>query len=365
VNTVRTTNYEIGLRYATFEPTMGEPPVPANLDTPAGNTLYMVQFVTVPLEAYQNAVTATGAQINAYLPDETHIVSMTPAQLAQVKSLPYVRWVGAFKPAYKLDDAVLSWIAAAPEAGPQRFSIEVFTNNIEVQNSLAAKVQALGGTVNLTSPGLQRMEATLTPDQLVQLTKANEMAFLDPWGGPGGHDMNLIRQVGGAVPLLSGLNILGQGVRGEIFDTEVPTAHPHWGGQAPLLHKANGNSGTHGSSCYGINFATAVAGNATGLMPNREQGIFCWYPNSTQFGGSFTRLSMNAEAVNPADVFKSVFPDLQRGQHAGLELHHDLAGSRQLPVPGRLSLVPEPEQHRLDALASAGVGEEHRLGGRH
>jgi serine protease AprX len=307
VNTVRTTNYEIGLRYATFEPTLDEPPVAANLDTPAGNTLYMVQFVTVPLEAYQNAVQATGAAIQGYLPDETHIVSMTQAQLAQVQALPYVRWVGAYKPAYKLDESVLAWIAGSVGDAPQRFSMEVFTDKIEAQNSLAAKILAMGGTVHLTSPGGQRMEATLSPEQVVTLAKASELAFLDPWGGPGGHDMNIIRQVGGAVPLLSGLNILGQGVRGEAFDTGVQTNHPHWNGQLPILRKNQNVVDGHGTSCYGINFATSVAGNATGMVPQREQGIFSWLNISTQFGGSFTRLSLNTEAVDPQGTIRSVY----------------------------------------------------------
>ncbi len=308
VVSVRTTEYNIPLTYASFEPSKGEPPVPANLDTPTGNSVYLVQFKTVPLESYQQALVAAGAEIVGYVPDETHVVRMSPEALAQVKAMAFVRWTGAFKPAYKLDESVRAWLAMSTAGGTARFSLAMLTDNIEEQNQVAAAVQALGGTVHLTSPGLRRMEATLTPEQVVAVARMAQLDLLDPWGGPGGHDMNLIRQVGGAVPLLSGLNILGQGVRGEIFDTEVQSNHTHWGGQAPLIHKTNGNSGSHGTACYGINFATAVAGNATGLLPNREQGIFCWYQNATQFPpGAFTRLLMNTEATDPAGTFRSCY----------------------------------------------------------
>ncbi len=308
VVSVRSTEYTIPLSYASFEPSKGEPPVAANLDTPAGNTAYLVQFKTVPLESYQQALVAAGAEIVGYIPDETHVVRMSPEVLAQVKAMPFVRWTGAFKPAYKLDESVRAWLATTMDAGTARFSLAMLTDNIEEQNKVAAAVQALGGTVHLTSPGLRRMEATLTPEQVVAVAKMAQLDLMDPWGGPGGHDMNLIRQVGGAVPLLSGLNILGQGVRGEVHDTEVQSNHTHWGGQAPLIHATNGNSGTHGTACYGINFATAVAGNATGLLPSREQGIFFWYAQSTQFGGpGLSRLAYNTEAVNPALNFKSSY----------------------------------------------------------
>jgi serine protease AprX len=307
VAAVRATEYTIPLAYAAFEPSKGEPPVAANLDTPAGNTAYLVQFKTVPLEIYTQTLQAMGAEIVGYVPDETQIVRMSAEVRAKVQGLAFVRWTGALKPAYKVEESVRAWIATAPESGGQRFNLAMLTDDIEEQNKVAAAIQAMGGTVHLTSPGLRRMEATLTPEQVVAASKMNQLDTIDPWGGPGGHDMNLIRQVGGVVPLLSGLNILGQGVRGEVFDTETQLNHTHWSGQAPLLHNINGNSGSHGTACYGINFATAVAGNATGLLPNREQGIFCWYPQTTQFGGATTRLVMNTEATNPAGAFRSCY----------------------------------------------------------
>src|SRR6185436_16326480 len=121
------------------------------------------------------------------------------------------------------------------------------------QQALSDLIQGLGGVVHITTPDQYRMEATLGRAALLAVAARNEVSFIDPWGGPGEADMNLIRQMGGAVPLLSGLAspITGQGVRGEILDTGVVPNHQWWNGQAPLIHAANAPD-AHGNACYGI-----------------------------------------------------------------------------------------------------------------
>ncbi|MCC6661789.1 MAG: S8 family serine peptidase [Phycisphaerales bacterium] len=304
---VRPAEYGISMYYAQFDPLQHVPEVPANLSAGAGNELYIVQYVVPPYQAMSEAVAAAGGTVERYLPQLAQVVRMSPEAVQQVSALPFVRWVGVYHPAYRVSPAVFQTLESAGDA-PARYSIETMRSGPAQQDALSALVAQMGGQVNVVTPDQYRMEATLSPSQLLQLIQRNEVNFVDPWGGPGGTDMNIIRQQGGAVPLLSGLGYTGQGVRGEVFDTEVFATHQQWNGQQPMLHKANGNSGTHGSSCYGINFATGT-GNvlATGMLPDREQGIFCWYPNSTQFGGGFTRLSLNTEATDPNGGFLSVF----------------------------------------------------------
>jgi serine protease AprX len=296
VDIVRQADYVIGLQYA-------------HLAAGAGNELYLVQYVVPPLPSMQERVAAAGGTIEIYAPQYAQVVRMSPEAAQQVAALPFVRWVGAYHPAYRVAPEIFGTVANAnPEGVAARYSIGTLRRGPGQQQALAALVTALGGQVDVLTPDQFRMEATLTPSQLLAVIARNEVNFVEPWLGPGGTDMDLIRQQGGAVPTLSTAGFLGQGVRGEIHDTEVFATHQQWNGQVPLVHGVNGNSGTHGSSCYGINFATGTGNaQATGLCPQREQGIFYWYTQSTQFGGAQTRLAANTEAVNPSGPYRSTY----------------------------------------------------------
>ncbi|MFM9995900.1 MAG: S8 family serine peptidase [Phycisphaerales bacterium] len=297
-------DYRIKLTYYPFDPLKGTPAVPTALTAGPENELFLVQSWAAPIQPMQEAIQAAGGTIERYVADWTLVVRLTPEAKAAVQNLPFVRWVGAYHPAYRVDQDTLSALASVSDA-PARYSIETMRSGPQQQQALKAMIESMAGaSVNVMTLDQYRMEATLTPAQLLAVVHRNEVNFIDPWRGPGGTDMNLIRQQGGAVPTLSTAPapgpFTGQGVRGEIFDTEVTGAHPQWAGQAPLIHGVNGNSGTHGSSCYGINFATGTGdANATGMCPQREQGIFFHYPQVTSFGGAQTRLATNTQLVDP------------------------------------------------------------------
>ncbi|RMF30355.1 MAG: hypothetical protein D6759_12105 [Chloroflexi bacterium] len=95
----------IRLRYATFDPLVGEPHIPAGqrlsiqADRPA---TYLVQFTGPVQEAWKVAVERAGVHLYGYVPDYAFIARMTPAVAEQVRSLPFVRWVGLYHPAYRL-----------------------------------------------------------------------------------------------------------------------------------------------------------------------------------------------------------------------------------------------------------------------
>jgi len=306
---VLTTTYQVRLAYAQFDPRQGEPAVLAEQAAKQGSRVYLVQFQIPPIDEFRREIANLGGTVERFLTDHTHVITMDAATAASVAKLPYVRWVGQYHTAYRLSPEVRAeLLASAPDAAAERYSIECFRRGLGQQTAVADAIRRMGGIIEVVTRDQFRMEATLTRAQLLAVAAMDEVNYIDPWGGPGGTDMDIIRQLVGAVPTLSGLNFLGQGVRAEVFDTEVITNHVQWNGQAPQLHGLNGNSGLHGTSCYGINFATGTGdATATGMLPQREQGIFYHYPQSTQFGGAQTRLAANTEATNPAGPFFSSY----------------------------------------------------------
>jgi serine protease AprX len=309
---VEPTSYLVRLVYAAFDPLAGEPVVAPELKADGSSHVYLVQFAIPPVDEFRTDLAMAGARVERFMTDHTHVVTMDAAAANVVAKFPHVRWVGRYHPAYRLSAEIRAELASGVEAGAQRYSIECFQRGPVQQQAVGDAVRAMGGLVEMTSSDGFRMEATLTKAQLLAVAAMDEVNYIDHWGGPGGTDMHIVRQLQGATNAqnqpIGGFS--GQGVRGEVFDTEVRVSHSAFQSPAVLLH---GNSAgvagnAHGSACYGINFADWPTNtNYNGLCTSAEQGIFFYYANCSQFTGGPTRLTLNTEATNPNGVYKSCY----------------------------------------------------------
>ena len=99
------------LQAATFDPIIqGEPTLAADGSVRAAGVpvvaspYYLVQFSSTVKIPRLRQIELLGGEIFGYVPDNAHIVRMTPHVAAKVNSLPDVRWVGTYKAGYKLAD---------------------------------------------------------------------------------------------------------------------------------------------------------------------------------------------------------------------------------------------------------------------
>lgn len=306
---VRDTTYSVRLQDVEFDPLQnGQPQVSNFLAAQSDGNLHLVQFHATPLPEFRQAITDSGGKVLRFLSDHTFLVEMSGSTRAQVAQLPYVRWIGPYHPEYRLERTLKDSLQGhALRLASQRYSIMLGEGGARRQGEVAALVQRLGGKVDLVEPGGMRVEATLDQEQLARIIRDDAVQFVDRWGGPGELDMDIIRQVGGAAAIetLKGWN--GQGVRGEVFDTELLVNHREWP-VAPIIHstKASGGGSYHGTSCYSINFAKGVDAAAKGMLPG-GQGIFFLYNESTQFGGTKSRYDINKELIDPAGKYRAVY----------------------------------------------------------
>ncbi|MGH9199503.1 MAG: hypothetical protein ACRD1T_27705, partial [Acidimicrobiia bacterium] len=219
VSTVKQTSYDILLRYSRFDPATREPVVPSGLTaTPSGN-VYIVQFVTQPLEEYRRQIAALGGQIFKYMPNHAYLVKMSAESRDKVDDLPFVRWVGHYETVYKLEEFLFEEFVAArltpnQPSAPSRYNIQLMDRGAELQTGVVQRIQAVGGKVDATDPQSILIEATLTPEQLMQVAQADPVLFIDRWT-PGETDMDIVRQIGGGL-LLDTYGVSGAGVRGEV-----------------------------------------------------------------------------------------------------------------------------------------------------
>ncbi|MBU1881198.1 S8 family peptidase [bacterium] len=266
-------SYELGLLYAHFDPLAELPAVHSALTADETNELYIVQFHTQPLEAFQSRITELGGTVRHYIAQFAYLVEMEETTQQAVSQLPYVRWVGAYHPAYRLEESLFENVDNAWSAYPSlRYNIQVLS--LEQKAIVANRIMSIGGFVNHPDAGKFLVEATLNPDQLFQVARFNEVNFIDVWG-PYEDDMNNVRILGGANYLETVAGYTGTGVRGEIFDGGCLLNHQDF--TPNIIAHGTVDNYSHGTACAGICFGDG-SGNATarGLMPD-GQGIAADY----------------------------------------------------------------------------------------
>jgi len=270
----RQTSYDLKLRGRQFDPRVEAAPfIPDALAAGEDTNLFIVQFVTQPLEAYRASLRELGVEIHKFLPQHSYVANVPAGVRDQVNALPFVRWMGPYHPAYRTEPYVFDRLVSPSETlGRAIYSIRLFPSDDAVKAELGQRIAQIGGEVEKLREGPYTMIASLSDNQLVRLLRWDEVAHADRWG-PMENDMDIVRQVGGA-NFLEGLpaNYTGQGVRGESFDSGFNTGHVDFQSN-PLIEHNNVSNGSHGASTSGIIFGDGSGDPAgRGLMPD-AQGI--------------------------------------------------------------------------------------------
>lgn len=275
----RTTSYELKLRYAEFDPLVAGaiPPVPAELAAGPDTGLFIVQFVTQPLEAFRQAIDAAGGTVIAYLARHAHVVALPAAARDKVARLPYVRWVGPFHPAYRLEP----YLRQAPDEviGTLPYNIMLTSPALEVRKAVGDRIEAIGGTVHTLAGGKLLVRASLSPEQFRQAARWNEVLFVDRWS-PYENDMDIGREIGGANYIAMVGGFLGEGVRGEVLDSGFNPDHVDFQSRPLIEHTDRIDISSHGASTSGIIFGDGTGDPmGRGLMP-LAQGVIADYDES-------------------------------------------------------------------------------------
>ncbi len=308
----RETTNLVRLRYASFDPAAGEPGIPEGLAARAPGSTWLVQFVAPAMEPMRQAVRDLGGTVHEFMTDHTYIVRLPAGVREQIAALPFVRWVGPYHAAYKLEEPILAQAAMGRDDGvPARYWVQMIERGPAPQGVVAARVRALGGTVDQTVQEGFLIAATMTLTQVLEIASMDEVLFIDHWGPPSA-SMNLAREISGANVIESALGFTGEGVRAEVFDSGLRTTHVAFSNptppfNAPLLHNFNFPDPAHGTRVYGIVFGDGeIVPSGRGVLPGREQGIFA------SFDILFPPLSVSRyvhtqELVNPSGPYRAVF----------------------------------------------------------
>lgn len=289
-------SHDMRLHFSRFDPLEdGEPDVPTLLRSPASSRLRIVQFETQILSELRDGIIAAGAEVMRYLPDQAYLVRMDAAAEASIEALPYVRWVGDYHTAYRLEFQILELLQGGAEAvGSQPYNVMM----VDPKGDRAGLVTRLNETgikvVNPNGRGIL-LVAEMTPNQLRLMAGDDAVLWIDRLTEVG-TDIDIARIQGGANHIEAVAGIDGKGMSGFVMEGAWP-GHVEFVARPPYREIpysiGSGSFDGHGQNTAGEIYAKGVRPDAKGLMPFAQMG----YCNAGFVSGNDNRISVTTEAI--------------------------------------------------------------------
>lgn len=301
---VRPVRREILLRSGAFDP-WDSPRHGTSLDVDEGfdGELSILQFETQVLSPWRSGVEDLGVVLHRYLPHQAFVAHVPRDQRERILALPYVRWVGPYRPSDRIDPRLLDGEAGGGAAGVTRVLIELVDRSEDRGRRFVNRLTRRGGFTEVFVAGDALVEASVTVEELRRLAADDDVLSIAPWSAPE-LDLDLVRAIGGADFLEVLRGYAGQNVSVEVMDQGMDPAHPDFLHHPPIIHGGPGGTTFHGTPVYGILFGDGTGDpRARGLLPT-GQGIFAGF--SPFYGGGGNRQAHTAELVDPAGIYRAI-----------------------------------------------------------
>lgn len=274
---------EIRLRNERILPQAGGRPSPtAELvkDEPVSGT-HLIQFSSRFDPAWRQELSRRNVQLLRYVPEDTFLVRLRGARIEELRALPFVRWVGRYRPDHKIHNSLRPGLARAmndrpavsvlmaPLAGPDEIAeVRGRFSRIEQESHLRF------GPV---------LRGTLAPGQLQRLAESDSVLWIEP-----APQMRLFDEASSQVVAGAGTNrsshslalgFNGRGVTVAVADTglhrgTVAGMHPDLAGRVTFLPPYGGLTNSADEHGHGTHVAGIIAGNgAAGAVDNQGR----WY----------------------------------------------------------------------------------------
>jgi hypothetical protein len=290
----------IKMKAAEFDPLIEEPDLPLDLLYNLENGYYLVQFNGLIQSYWVEEIRAAGAFILGYVPDHTYLLHMDDKTKERLEKLPFVRWIGIFHPAYKIQGGLLD------NMGEIELNVLVLEEKQENLEKVRKSITALGGTITYNGEDNHIIRTKIAASKIRNIAFIPEVEWIDEYSPPT-KSMNNIRGFTGTNFVhLEGFN--GSGIVGEVKDDGFDPDHPDFDGQI-LATDGNPPDDAHGTCAFGIVFSLGEnKEQAKGLLPGAK-GVFCaWQVPTTT---SISNLVNNWDGVFQSNSWSS-------GDHDGL-----------------------------------------------
>ncbi|MBM3848401.1 MAG: hypothetical protein FJ405_19210, partial [Verrucomicrobia bacterium] len=243
---------------------------PALQDAANVSGLYLIQFQNRYQPEFANELTALGVRLAVYVPEDTFIARLQNASLERIRSLPFVRWVGEFKPNHKLHSAIADWAANPGGEASRTLNLMISPAASPIERALVRRLlQRLDRQAQGRFGGL--LQGSVLRTQLGALAASPAILWVEPAPNPKLVDevaAKIVAGDGGAGRLaMQELGFDGTGVTVAVADSgldtgDLETMHPDIAGRvAGLFFYGNLEDASDGHS-HGTHVTGIVAGNA-------------------------------------------------------------------------------------------------------
>ncbi len=224
----------------------------------------LLQFESPPDPAQRAALAEHDVSLLAYVPRLTWVARL-PADLAPVRAVPGVRWIGALRPEDKLDPGLSITLAEGAGAwarqpdGMLALWVSLFPG--EGPEQAAAAVAPLGGRVAGRGPQAGPLVIHAPAEAIPVLAGLDGVAWVSlPPAPPVPLNAGVRQNTGAAVVQASPYDLDGAGVRVAIWDAGRIDAHPDFDDRLIIARDS-----------YVDNHATHIAGTVAGSGVNSDQ----------------------------------------------------------------------------------------------
>jgi hypothetical protein len=259
---------EIKLKASVFDPLVKSPAIPSDLMYKIDNNYFLVQLMGPIQQQWIRTILDSGAQILGYIPNFTYILYMENQVKNTIEKLSFVRWIGTYHPAYKIEEALYG------KTGPVRLNVIIFQENKGNENLVLIRgaIESLGGTILLEEKEARNLRIAIDSLKIKDIAFIPQVEWIDEYSDPVTL-MDNIRIFTGADSPLHEYGFNGTNIVGEVKDNGIDQDHVEFENTL-IATDGNINEESHGSSTFGIVFAEGETPRARGMMPN-GQGIFC------------------------------------------------------------------------------------------
>ena len=237
--------------------------------------LFLVQFRVTPGDTEREALSRLGAELLQFVPEDSFIARFRRTDPAAVSGLPFVEWVGEYRPEHKVHGSLHSRAGLGASKGSGK---PVEGNRVTVILAVDADEngsrEVRGAFARLRQEGKSRnglvLKGEIHPNRLEALARSHDVLWIEPF-----HDMSLSDEVaskivsgnGGAQQLLTRLyGFDGRGVTLAVADSglhngNAETMHPDLFGRTPAFFHYGTLSDGADEHSHGTHVAGIVAGN--------------------------------------------------------------------------------------------------------